>query len=263
MSNCGSHRLQLCRNNVTYENVLNRRARWSDEPGVRVQTMLPCPEKIKSAMTASDANRAEWFDENSDALPSSLPNRLEAVTATEYERRGNPIRAQALPLPRARIPGTVDRLKPESFLPTSYAALANVEEACRLLLNQQSTASHAITTLEAVVKNINDHARQHKGTGFTPEQQKKLAELFDAISDTRHAIEDASTTTAELTQMATYHRRWSLVQGAPETLQREALAAPLVGATNALGLSQQALSKIKSEVKSEQEPTEGNIVMSK
>ena len=176
--------------------------------------------------------------------PNTTSWELSSSSSRYYSSTVHAVSAKPPPLPEAHVSGTPVTVQRDTLLPISYEALTAQEHLSGALL-------HDVSAVRTEVDNVHAELVQLMTAGGEAISSELAVKRAKNLLSTLMATLSRSTYTAvDTLQAASYHRRWALTTGANNVERNTLLRAPLVGTSNALGLSD-----LKCDVKVEAEVT--------
>ena len=183
---------------VTYDTELARLAK---------SPVLPVHQEVRTFMEIGDRRRAEKLAEVPE-IPVTASWSLQASTSVVFDELRNNFRPGPTRHPSRHLSRTPDHVEADTCLHTTYSSLCAIEELGRVSVLNSSLLLHMLDEAEStssVAENYN------------------WSELLIRL---RGAARRLASCAVDVQQTATYHRRWSLLQGAEVTDAKPLLQAP-------------------------------------
>ena len=158
-------------------------------------------------MEIGDRRRAEELAEVPE-IPVTATGSLQASTSFVFDELRNDFRPGPTRHPSRHLSGPPDHVEVDTCLPTVYSSLCAMEELGRVSVLNSSLLMHMLDEAES--------------TSSTAENYN-WSELFIRL---RGAARRLATCAVDVQQTATYHRRWSLLQGAEVAEAKPLLQEP-------------------------------------
>ena len=183
---------------VTYDAELARLAKAS---------VLPVHQEVRTFMEIGDRRRMEELEEVPE-IPVTATWPLQANTSFVFDELRNDFRPGPTRHPSRHLEGTPDHVETDTCLPTAYSSLCAMEELGRVSVLNSSLLLHMLDEAEST---------------SSVTESYNWSELFIRL---RGAARRLATCAVDVQQTATYHRRWSLLQGAEVVDAKPLLQAP-------------------------------------
>ena len=191
---------------------------------------LPLHPTVVTALARSDEMRAAAFPRLTVTPPQTTDWDLPSSSSRFYTSTIHAVSAKPPPLPEQHIPATPVSIQRDTLLPVSYEALTAQEHLC-------GTAVHELSAVKTEVDNVRGDIIRLLVGGATVTTAAIEVEVDGVLATLAAAMERCVGATVDALQAAAYHRRWALTCGAPNSERNVLLRAPLVGASNAVGVS--------------------------
>ena len=202
-------RLQLQSDDDIPEAVLRRlsTSKYNDQLAKLADAgIVAVHEEVQRVMRRGDSRRQSVLLRTLD-IPSTANWRLQTSSAFCFDEPSSAFKPTPTCLPEVHVKSTPDKVEDNTPLPTTHAALCAMEELGRVGVLNVSLLMHTIDEARASLRDI------------TPEVADFIERLTGAARRVVNGVVDVQ-------QMATYHRRWSLVQGAAPEVKLRLLEGP-------------------------------------
>ena len=158
---------------------------------------------VQGLMKTGDLRRSNELAQTTE-LPPTAEWRLQTPSSYCFENPQSDFRPQPIRLPQLHPPHTPDKVECHSLLPTTHSALCAMEELGRVGVLNSSLLLHFIDDARATMQSA----------------APALKVFFDRLERLTTRV---AANMVDAQQMATYHRRWSLTQGADTAVRRRLL----------------------------------------
>ena len=163
--------------------------------------VVPLHAEMLRMMQVGDRRRCQAVA-TAEEVPSTATWGLQSCTAFAFDEPKSAFRAAPTRQPPRHVAGTPDRVETNTHLPTTHAALCAMEELGRVNMANAALLLHILDEAEAV-------SNSPAGINVT--------DLFVRMRDAAGRMAAGA---VDIHQVATYHRRWALLQGGSSELQR-------------------------------------------
>ena len=160
--------------------------------------------EMRQLLEVGDRRRMEVL-KRQEVIPTTATWGLQSATAFAFDDPCSVFCAAPTRTPTRHLAGTPDRVDADALLPTSHAALCAMEELGRVNMLNSNLLLHVL-----------DEAEVSAQTGGPTDLPSLFARLRSAAGRLAGGAVD-------IHQTATYHRRWSLLQGADVDVMRRML----------------------------------------
>ena len=227
-------RLQLSANSDLVDETIARLQTSVHDPAaaaLAAQGVMPVHSEVERLMSKGDYRRRQEMERYDDVPPTASWGLL-TPSAYSFDEPSSRFRVAPTRLPQRHLAGTADLVESSTFLPTTHAALCGSEELGRAAVLNASLLMHVIDDSETqvmelvnhnlrAVTQVTDDVTATQQTAKVREEAKEAArKVWAATSDAfmrlRGAARRMAATAVDVQQIAVYHRRWSLLQGAEQ-----------------------------------------------
>ena len=203
-------RLQLTSEDHAADDLLDRfRLSAPDKKtsNLAASGLMAIHQTVQSVMKKGDLRRKNELRALKE-IPPTAEWRLLTPTSYCFDDPSSLFRERPTHLPVRHVASTPDRVEQHTYLPTTHSALCASEELGRTNILNVSLLLH---TMDEVKSSVG---------ALSPELQQGFKRIDRAA---KRVVANA----VDVYQVATYHRRWSLTQGAEHEVRARLLQDPM------------------------------------